>query len=69
MHLMSIMSIQLAIFKLLKLVFFLCPINKTVPNDEVLAESYYRVWRCVKSRQTGFKYGGGREPFFFFFHC
>lgn len=28
---------------------------------EVLAEPYYRVWHCVKSRQTGFKYGGGRE--------
>ncbi len=26
-----------------------------------LAEPYYRVWHCVKSRQTVFKYGGGRE--------
>lgn len=66
---MQLMSIQLAVFKLLneeRVFFFFCPIHKTVPNAEVLAEPYYRVWHCVKSRQTGFKYDGGREREAFF---
>lgn len=50
-----------------RLVWFVCnSLNKTVPNGAFLAETYSRVWHCAESRQTGFKYSGGRERLSFF---